>query len=63
MSRYTHPRIPGATVFLSVHLATPGSDLLIRGIDALRDAVRRTRADRPFAIDAWEAYQISAQHH
>jgi putative transposase len=28
-------------------------DLLARHIDVLREAVRRTRAERPFHIDAW----------
>jgi putative transposase len=36
-----------------VALADRGSDLLIREVDALRDAVRRTRVERPFGIDAW----------
>jgi REP element-mobilizing transposase RayT len=29
------------------------SDLLVRHIDSLREAVRRTRRERPFHIDAW----------
>lgn len=29
------------------------SDALVRHVDALRDAVRATRAERPFRIDAW----------
>ena len=51
--RYVRPRVPGATVFFTVCLARRGSDLLVREIDALREAVRTTRAERPFAIDAW----------
>jgi putative transposase len=40
-------------VFFTVAVAHPGSDLLIREIEALRQAVRLTRADRPFEINAW----------
>ena len=53
MSRYVRPRVPGAFVFFTVALATRGSDLLTREVDPLRDAVRRTRVERPFGIDAW----------
>ena len=34
-------------------LADRRSDLLIRHVDALRDAVRQLRASAPFHIDAW----------
>ncbi len=53
MSSYLRPDITGATVFFTVKLAARGSDLLVREIGALRDAVRVTRAERPFGIDAW----------
>ncbi len=53
MSRYIRPSRPGATLFFTVVLATRGSDLLVREIEALRQAVRATRAERPFGIDAW----------
>lgn len=53
MSRYVRPRQPGASIFFTVALAARGSDLLIREIDTLRDAVRRTRTERPFDIEAW----------
>jgi putative transposase len=53
MSRYIRPHIPGASVFFTVTLAQRGSDLLVRQIAALRDAVRATMAARPFGIDAW----------
>ncbi len=53
MSRDTRPKMPGATVFFTVNLAARGSDLLIRHVDILRDAARRTRIDKPFRIDAW----------
>ena len=53
MSDYRRPRIPGATVFFTVCLATPGSDLLVREIGVLRAAVRQAQRDRPFRIEAW----------
>ena len=53
MSSYRRPLIPGARVFFSVTLAERGTDLLTREIAALRDAVQRTRIERPFGIDAW----------
>ncbi len=53
MSDYIRPQQPGATVFFTVKLARRGSDLLVREIDALRDAVRVTCKERPFRIDAW----------
>ncbi len=53
MSRYLRPQMPGAAVFFTVTLADRRSDLLVREIVALREAVRRTRAERPFGIDAW----------
>ncbi|MEQ9258797.1 MAG: transposase [Roseovarius sp.] len=53
MARYLRPRVAGATIFFSVHLARRGSTLLTDEIGALRAAVRQTRAERPFEIDAW----------
>ncbi|MBC7479694.1 MAG: transposase [Pseudorhodobacter sp.] len=53
MSAYRRIRHPGATVFLTINLIERGGDLLLRHIDLLRDVVRRTKADKPFAIDAW----------
>lgn len=53
MSSYLRPRLPGATIFFTVCLQDRGSDLLIRDIAGLREAVWRTRNERPFGIDAW----------
>lgn len=53
MSSYLRPRIDGASVFFTVTLAERGSDLLVREIGLLREAVRETRAARPFRINAW----------
>lgn len=53
MSSYIRPDQPGATVFFTACLADRGSDLLVREIAALRAAVRTTRAERPFGIEAW----------
>ena len=53
MSIYLRPRIPGAAIFFTVCLANRASDLLVREIETLRWAVRRTRAERPFENLAW----------
>ena len=53
MSRYRRMYVPGGTYFFTVTLAQRGGDLLVREIDALRKAVRVTRAERPFEIDAF----------
>lgn len=53
MSHYIRPQIAAATIFFTVSLAQPGSDLLILEIERLRQAVRLTRAERPFQINAW----------
>lgn len=53
MPNYHRPRIKGAQVFFTVTLADRTSDLLLREVDRLRQAVRITRTERPFDIDAW----------
>jgi len=53
MAAIHRPFRPGATVFLTTCLARRGSDLLVRHVDVLRDAARRTLRDKPFQIDAW----------
>ena len=53
MTNYRRFRVPGGTYFFTVNLLERRSDLLVRHIDALREAVRRTRRERPFYIDAW----------
>jgi putative transposase len=53
MSNYRRNRVPGGSFFFTVNLQDRRSDLLVAGIDALRDAVRATRAKHPFHIDAW----------
>lgn len=53
MSRYIRPCRAGATIFFTVALAQRGSRLLVVEVERLRQAVRDTRADRPFAIEAW----------
>jgi putative transposase len=40
-------------LFFTVALADRTSDLLVREVAALRWAVMRTRAERPFRVDAW----------
>lgn len=53
MSNYIRPSIPAATIYFTVALQQRGSDLLILQIERLRQAVRITRAERPFQIEAW----------
>jgi putative transposase len=53
MSDYRRYRVPGGTYFFTINLLQRRSDLLTRHIDVLREAVRRTRLERPFFIDAW----------
>jgi putative transposase len=53
MADYRRWRVPGGTYFFTVNLLERRSDLLVRDIDTLREAVRRTRRERPFHIDAW----------
>ncbi|MDQ1900072.1 transposase [Paracoccus sp. WLY502] len=53
MSRYLRPRLPGVPIFFTVALAQRGSRLLVEQVEGLRDAVRVTRVERPFGIDAW----------
>jgi len=54
MSRYRRLRIPGGSYFFTVCLERRGpGGMLVRHVDALREAVRAVRAARPFRIDAW----------
>jgi putative transposase len=49
---YRRNRVPGGT-FFTVNLLDRRSDLLVRHIESLREAVRQTRLRAPFRIDAW----------
>ena len=53
MPDYRRNRVPGATYFFTVNLLDRRSDLLVREVDRLRHAVRQTRTEMPFHIDAW----------
>lgn len=53
MALYIRPRLPGARIYFTVNLALRGSALLTHQIARLRAAVRQTRQERPFYIDAW----------
>ncbi|MEM8592990.1 MAG: transposase [Pseudomonadota bacterium] len=53
MSRYVRPKVSGARVFFTLCLAHRGSDLLVREVGALREAVTQTWAERPFEILAF----------
>lgn len=41
------------TYFFTVNLLERRRDTLVRHVEALREAVRVTRRERPFHIDAW----------
>jgi len=54
MSQYRRAWAPGGTYFFTVNLLKRrDNDLLVRHINALRDAVRLTRRDHPFVIHGW----------
>ena len=53
MPDYRRNRVPGATYFFTVNPRDRRSGLLVREIDALREAVRDVRRQSPFRIDAW----------
>ena len=53
MPDYRRYRVPGGTCFFTVNLLERRLDTLVRHVDALREAVRVTRRERPFHIDAW----------
>ena len=53
MPDYRRYRVPGGTYFFTINLLERRSDLLTRHIESLREAVRRTRAERHFHIDGW----------
>ncbi|MDD1650201.1 MAG: transposase [Methylococcaceae bacterium] len=53
MPDYRRYRVAGGTYFFSVNLLVRKQDLLVRHIDDLREAVRVTKQERPFHIDAW----------
>lgn len=53
MSNYRRNRVPGGTYFFTVNLLNRTSGLLVKHIDAFREAVRQVREKRPFHIDAW----------
>ena len=52
MPDYRRNRVPGGTYFFTVNLMDRNSDLLIRHIDELREAVKQARRSHPFHIDA-----------
>ncbi len=53
MPDYRRNRVPGGTYFFTVNLLERSNTLLVDQVDALRDAVMKVRAARPFHIDAW----------
>ena len=53
MPNYRRFRVPGGTYFFTIALQDRSSDLLTRHIELLRVAIRETRRQRPFFINAW----------
>ncbi|NMG55531.1 REP-associated tyrosine transposase [Aromatoleum aromaticum] len=53
MPDYRRNRVPGGTYFFTVNLLERSRSTLVTHVDALREAVRKVRAHRPFHIDAW----------
>ena len=53
MSKYIRPKRPGASVFFTVPLADRRARTLVDHVAVLREAVRVTKAERPFRIEAW----------
>ena len=53
MSNYRPNRVPGQAYFFTVRLAGQRSTLLTEHISAFGEAIRQTRARRPFHVDAW----------
>jgi putative transposase len=53
MSPYRHNRVPGDTYFFTVRLLNRKSSLLTEHISAFGEAIRQTRARKPFHVDAW----------
>ncbi|MBD9358867.1 transposase [Methylomonas sp. EbA] len=53
MPDYRRYRVPGGTYFFTVNLPERKRDLLVRHIGDLREAVRKTKQERSFHIDAW----------
>jgi putative transposase len=53
MTDYRRNRVPGGTYFFTVNLLDRQSDILVRQVGALRDAVAAARAANRFHIDAW----------
>lgn len=52
MPNYRRARVPGGTYFFTVALAERRARLLVENVGILRDAVRLTRVERSFRIDA-----------
>jgi putative transposase len=53
MPDYRRNRVPRATYFFTVNLRGRRSGMLVKEIEALRQAVRDARRQSPFRIDAW----------
>ena len=53
MADYRRYRVPGGIYFFTINPLERRAYLPVRHIEPLREAVKCTRAERPFYIDAW----------
>ena len=53
MSNYRRYRVSGGCYFFTVNLLERNKHLLVEHVDLLREAVRITKQQRPFHINAW----------
>ena len=54
MSDYRRYFVPGGSYFFTINLLERRNNrMLVTHIDALREAVRKTKQERPFRIDGW----------
>ena len=54
MPNYRRLYVPGGSYFFTINLLERRDNrMLVTNIDALRDAARKTKLERPFRIDGW----------
>lgn len=53
MPDYRRYRVPGGTYFFTVNLLERRLDTLVRHVAELREAVRKTKRERPFHLCPW----------
>lgn len=61
MPDYRRWRVAGGTYFFTVNLLERRRDTLVRHVDALREAVRVTRRERPFHLFGFNSPHLGAK--